>query len=92
MDIRDILKSFDQLSEATTTTDKGVTTHKGDYGREFDTDDEGNPVVKKVKSTEPKPKGRRPDPDRPKLGKDDPKNKKVGDLFGRTTGAVTKGK
>ena len=92
MDIRDILKSFDSLSEAKTTTDKGVTTHKGDYGREFDTDDEGNAVVKKVKSTEPKPKGRRPDPDRPKLGKDDPKNKKVGDLFGRTTGAVPKGK
>ena len=92
MDIRDILKSFDSLSEAKTTTDKGITTHKGDYGREFDTDDEGNPVVKKVKSTEPKPKGRRPDPDRPKLGKDDPKNKKVGDLFGRTTGAVPKGK
>ena len=92
MDIRDILKSFDSLSEAKTTTDKGVTTHKGDYGREFDTDEEGNAVVKKVKSTEPKPKGRRPDPDRPKLGKDDPKNKKVGDLFGRTTGAVPKGK
>jgi len=92
MDIRDILKSFDQLSEATTTTNKGVTTHKGDYGREFDTDAEGNPVVKKVKSTEPKKQGRRPDPNKPLTGKDDPKNKKMADLFGRTTGSVPKGK
>jgi len=92
MDIRDILKSFDQLSEATTTTNKGVTTHKGDYGREFDTDDEGNPVVKKVKSTEPKKQGRRPDPNKPLTGKNDPKNKKMADLFGRTTGDVPDGK
>jgi hypothetical protein len=50
MDIRDILKSFDQLSEATTTTDKG-TVHKagpGGYGNrhgsEDVTDQYGKPI------------------------------------------------
>jgi hypothetical protein len=50
MDIRDILKSFDQLSEATTTTDKG-TVHKSEpggygnkHGSEDVTDQYGKPV------------------------------------------------
>jgi hypothetical protein len=52
MDIRDILKSFDQLSEATTTTDKG-TVHKagpGGYGNrhgsEDVTDQYGKPIAR----------------------------------------------
>ena len=104
MDFRDILKSFDNLSEGTTTTDKG-TVHKagpGGYGNrhgaETQTDQYGKPIGKvslaslAPKDDKPKRKGRPPNPDTPLTGKDDPKNKKVPDLFGRTTGSVPKGK
>jgi hypothetical protein len=78
MDIRDILKSFDQLSEATTATDKG-TVHKagpGGYGNKHGTDDVtdqyGKPVGrvslgKLGAQNEPKRgKGRPPNPDKAK--------------------------
>jgi hypothetical protein len=78
MDIRDILKSFDNLSEATTTTDKG-TVHKsgpGGYGNKHGsedvTDQYGKPVGrmslgKLGAQNEPKRgKGRPPNPDKAK--------------------------
>jgi hypothetical protein len=78
MDIRDILKSFDQLSEATTTTDKG-TVHKsepGGYGNKHGSEDVkdqyGKPVGrmslgKLGAQNEPKRgKGRPPNPDKAK--------------------------
>jgi len=78
MDIRDILKSFDQLSEATTTTDKG-TVHKSEpggygnkHGSEDVTDQYGKPVGrmslgKLGAQNEPKRgKGRPPNPDKAK--------------------------
>jgi len=78
MDIRDILKSFDQLSEATTTTDKG-TVHKsgpGGYGNrhgsEEVTDQYGKPKGKvslsKMNTAPPvkRGKGRPPNPDKAK--------------------------
>ena len=92
MDFKSLLKSLDQLNEAETTRTKTGLVHKGDYGRQFDTDDEGNPVVKKEKSTEPKKRGAPVKADKPLTGKNDPKKQKVGDIFGRTTGEVPKGK
>jgi hypothetical protein len=92
MDFKSLLKSLDQLNEAETTRTKTGLIHKGDYGREFDTDDEGNAVVKKEKSTEPKKRGAPVKADKPLTGKNDPKKQKVGDIFGRTTGEVPKGK
>jgi hypothetical protein len=92
MDFKSLLKSLDQLNEAEKITTKTGLIHKGDYGREFDTDDEGNPVVKKEKSTEPKKRGAPVKADKPLTGKNDPKKQKVGDIFGRTTGEVPKGK
>jgi len=92
MDFKSLLKSLDQLNEAETTHTKTGLVHKGDYGRQFDTDDEGNPVVKKEKSTEPKKRGAPVKADKPLTGKNDPKKQKVGDIFGRTTGEVPKGK
>ena len=78
MDIRDILKSFDQLSEATITTDKGKV-HKagpGGYGNQHGTDDVtdqyGKPIGKVSlgklgAQNEPKRgKGRPPNPDKAK--------------------------
>ena len=78
MDIRDILKSFDNISEATTTTDKG-TVHKsgpGEYGNRHGSDDVkdqyGKPIGrmslgKMGLANEPKRgKGRPPNPDKPK--------------------------
>ena len=78
MDFRDILKSFDSLSEATTTTDKG-TVHKagaGGYGNQYGsdevTDQYGKPkgkvsLGKLGSANEPKRgKGRPPNPDKAK--------------------------
>ena len=78
MDFRDILKSFDSLSEATTTTDKG-TVHKagaGGYGNQYGsdevTDQYGKPkgkvsLGKLGSANEPKRgKGRPPNPDKSK--------------------------
>jgi len=92
MDFKSLLSQLDQLNEAETKDTPTGRIHKGDYGREFDTDEEGNPVVKKAKSTEPKKRGAPVKADKPLTGKKDPKNKKVGDIFGRTTGDVPKGK
>jgi hypothetical protein len=78
MDFRDILKSFDNLSEATTTTDKG-TVHKagaGGYGNQYGSDEvsdqygkpKGKVSLSKLGSAnEPKRgKGRPPNPDKAK--------------------------
>jgi hypothetical protein len=90
MDIRDILKSFDQLSEATTATDKG-TVHKagaGGYGNKHGTDDVtdqyGKPVGrvslgKLGAQNEPKRgKGRPPNPDKAKEYDSSALNKAMG--------------
>ena len=103
MDIRDILKSFDQLTEGDSTVHKaGPGGYGNKHGSEDVTDQYGKPIgrmslgklgAQKDAEGKPKPgKGRPVDPDKPKTGKDDPKNKKVGDIFGRTTGSVPKGK
>jgi hypothetical protein len=90
MDIRDILKSFDQLSEATTATDKG-TVHKADlggygnkHGSEDVTDQYGKPVGrmslgKLGAQNEPKRgKGRPPNPDKAKSYDSSALNKAMG--------------
>ena len=99
MDIRDILKSFDQLTEGDSTVHKAG---PGGYGNRHGTDDVtdqyGKPIGKvslaslAPKDDKPKKRGAPVKADKPLTGKDDPKNKKVSDLFGRTTGDVPKGK
>lgn len=99
MDFRNILQSLNSLSEGETKTTEKGRVHKGEYGNKYGKEDVrdqyGHKIGKKSKEEKddkPKTRGRPVDPDKPKTGKDDPKNKKVGDIFGRTTGDVPKGK
>jgi len=68
------------------------------HGSETQTDQYGKPIGKVSlakmgpKDDTPKKRGAPVKADKPLTGKDDPKNKKVGDLFGRTTGDVPTGK
>lgn len=96
MDFKSLLQSMDNISE--TVHKAGPGGYGNRHGSETQTDQYGKPIGKvslaslAPKDDKPKKRGRPEDPDKPKTGKDDPKNQKVGDLFGRTTGDVPKGK
>ena len=96
MDFKSLLQSMDKISE--TVHKAGPGGYGNRHGSETQTDQYGKPIGKVSlakmgpKDDTPKSRGRPVDPDKPKTGKDDPKNQKVGDLFGRTTGDVPKGK
>jgi hypothetical protein len=96
MDFKSLLQTMDNISE--TVHKAGPGGYGNRHGSETQTDQYGKPIGKVSlakmgpKDDTPKKRGRPEDPDKPKTGKDDPKNKKVGDLFGRTTGDVPKGK
>ena len=96
MDFKSLLQTMDNISE--TVHKAGPGGYGNRHGTETQTDQYGKPIGKVSlakmgpKDDTPKKRGRPEDPDKPKTGKDDPKNKKVGDLFGRTTGDVPKGK
>jgi len=96
MDFKSLLQSMDNISE--TVHKAGPGGYGNRHGSETQTDQYGKPIGKvslaslAPKDDKPKSRGRPVDPDKPKTGKDDPKNKKVGDIFGRTTGDVPKGK
>ena len=65
MNFKDMLDKISQLSEAETKETEKGRVHKGDYGRHFDTDEEGD-EKKKAKADAPK-RGR----GRPKKDSDD---------------------
>ena len=96
MDFKSLLQTMDNISE--TVHKAGPGGYGNRHGSETQTDQYGKPIGKVSlaslgpKDDKPKSRGRPVDPDKPKTGKDDPKNKKVGDIFGRTTGDVPKGK
>jgi hypothetical protein len=96
MDFKSLLQTMDNISE--TVHKAGPGGYGNRHGSETQTDQYGKPIGKvslaslAPKDDKPKSRGRPVDPDKPKTGKDDPKNQKVGDLFGRTTGDVPKGK
>ena len=98
MDFRNILHSLNSLSEGDVTHKAGPGGYGNRHGSETVTDQYGKKVGKvslaslAPKDDTPKKQGRPVDPDKPKTGEDDPKNKKVADLFGRTTGDVPTGK
>jgi hypothetical protein len=98
MDFRNILQSLNTLTEGDVSHKAGPGGYGNRHGSETQTDQYGKPIGKvslaslAPKDDKPKTRGRPVDPDKPKTGKDDPKNKKVGDIFGRTTGDVPKGK
>ena len=96
MDFKSLLQSMDNISE--TVHKAGPGGYGNRHGSETQTDQYGKPIGKvslaslAPKDDTPKSRGRPVDPNKPKTGKDDPKNQKVGDIFGRTTGDVPKGK
>lgn len=97
MDFKSLLQSMDNISEDTVHKAKPGG-YGNRYGSETQTDQYGKPIGKVSlsslgpKDEKPAKRGRPVDPDKPKTGKDDPKNKKVGDIFGRTSGNVPKSK
>ena len=98
MDFRNILQSLNNISEGDVSHKAGPGGYGNRHGSETVTDQYGKKVGKvslaslAPKDDTPKKQGRPKNPDAPKTGEDDPKNKKVADLFGRTTGDVPTGK
>ena len=69
MSFKDILSKFDQLSEAETKETEKGRVHKGDYGRHYDTDEEGDEKKKdKAKADAPKRGRGRPKKDSDEKG------------------------
>jgi len=96
MDFKSLLQTMDNISE--TVHKAGPGGYGNRHGTETQTDQYGKPIGKVSlakmgpKDDTPKKRGAPVKADKPLTGKDDPKNKKVGDLFGRTTGDVPAGK
>lgn len=96
MDFKSLLQTMDNISE--TVHKAGPGGYGNRHGSETQTDQYGKPIGKvslaslAPKDDKPKKRGAPVKADKPLTGKDDPKNKKVADLFGRTTGDVPKGK